>query len=119
MENDRKVIVIALDAPLRDSITFLLEAEGYEVTAHDHIPPWAEPVEARTSCAIVDEGALRGGDDIWARLGRVAEAFVMLVSGALVVPPSFSFMPVEKPLLGQSVVEAVARSIRSRSHRST
>jgi FixJ family two-component response regulator len=119
LKTNKNVLVVAPDTQLRRSITFLLEAEGYEVTAYDRVPASDMAPKPRRSCAIVDEAALADGEDIWDRLGRIAETLVMLVSSGVMPPTTFLVRPVEKPLLGQSLVEAVGKAIDALSDRST
>jgi len=119
LKSDNDVLVIAPDAQLRRSITFLLETEGYEVTAYDRVPAAGVAPKPVRACAIVDEAVLAEGGDIWDRLGRISDTLVMLVSRRVVPPDAFPVRLVEKPLLGQSLVEAVGRAIGTRSGRPT
>lgn len=111
LTKDGDVLVIAPDGQLRRSIAFLLEAEGYRISSHATVPMQAGyPAAGR--CAVIDEDALTDGEGLWPRLQRLASSFVMLSSGLLVPRPHFLMHSVEKPLLGQSLVEAVEAAIR-------
>ena len=117
LKKDGNVLVIAPDAQLRRSIAFLLETEGYRISSHAALPEQDSSVEAG-QCAVVDEGVLIENDaGRWDRLQRLASSFVMLTSGLWAPRPHFLVHSVEKPLLGQSLVEAVAAAIRAGGER--
>ncbi|NJR13471.1 MAG: hypothetical protein HC779_03505 [Phyllobacteriaceae bacterium] len=114
MDTERNVLVIAADATFRRSIAFLLEAEGYGVTAHASLHGAAAKGPARNHCAIIDEDAA-GGLEVWDRLQALADAIVVLFSRALELPRNLPghirVQIVEKPPLGQDLVLAVRAAL--------
>lgn len=119
MRREQNVLVIAPDAELRRSITFLLEAEGIDVTSRATIPPVIRISRPRRLCAIVDEEATQIGQDVWGRLHRLAGCVVVLLSRTLDPPSHILIQTVEKPLLGQDLVRAVRTAFVANSSTST
>lgn len=107
MRIDAKVLVIAPDKELRRSIAFLLEAEGYDVSAHEAVPLSDVTGTAHPRCAVVDEDATVGEPDAWDRLRSVADAIVLLRDRTRELPANLTIHTVEKPFLGQNLVQAV------------
>jgi FixJ family two-component response regulator len=104
VESHQSVLVVASNDTLRRSLTFVLEAEGYAVASHSHVPAQAEP---RSQCIVVDEDSLDRAKDVWDRLARLADAIVVLLSRTRELPAHIRVHAVEKPLLGKDLVEAV------------
>lgn len=114
MRIDAKVLVIAPDKDLRRSIAFLLEAEGYDVSAHATVPLPDAAETGRRHCAVVDEDATVGEPDAWDRLGSVADTIVLLRDRTRELPANLAIHTVEKPFLGQNLVLAVRSALLQR-----
>lgn len=113
MKSDRDVLVIASDAVLRRSLAFLLEAEGFDVTSSDGVPPVAEAPLVRARCAVVDDASVEE-PEFWARLATMAESVVLLLARVRDLPADLPVTTVEKPLLGGTLVEAVTALLAQR-----
>lgn len=55
-----RILVVALDADVRRSIEFALEAEGYRATALDSLPSLDFLRQNRFGCTVLDQRALVG-----------------------------------------------------------
>ena len=99
------MLVIARDKELRRSIAFLLEAEGFDVSAYESVPS-VGGIERRR-CAVVDEDATVGDSQAWDRLKEISETIVLLLDRTGELPSDPVVRAVEKPFLGQNLVQAV------------
>lgn len=104
------MLVIVPDAQLRRSVAFLLEAEGYAVHAFASLADADR--RAPVACAIVDEAAVTGGAPFWTGLAALALSSVILSSKGQPQPQQRGMRLVEKPLLGQRLVDAVQAACR-------
>lgn len=55
-----RLLVIAKSSDLQRSLVFALEAEGFEVTAHDEQPSISWLAEHPFDCAVVEQKSLTG-----------------------------------------------------------
>lgn len=107
------------DAPIRQSLRFVLEAEGYGVLSLDQLPSPTTPGpgnDAGFDCAVVDEDTIASLPGGWQRLRSSGLPLILLVDrlgdGAV-----DGVRSVQKPLLGSALIEAVRISLRDRDHR--
>lgn len=55
-----RILVVAPDNDIRQSLVFSFEAEGFEVTARDQLPTMAWQQQRRFDCTVLDQNALGG-----------------------------------------------------------
>jgi DNA-binding NtrC family response regulator len=55
-----RLLVVAPDSDLRESLVFSFEAEGFEVTARDELPSMSWMQQRRFDCTVLDQNALDG-----------------------------------------------------------
>lgn len=110
-----RILVVVPDAPIRQSLRFVLEAEGYGVLWLDQLPVTPMP-DPGYDCAVVDEDAIRSLPGGWQRLRDSGLPLVLLVDrledGAV-----DGVRSVRKPLLGSALVEAVRISLKEGGRR--
>ncbi len=104
-----RVLVVVPDAPIRQSILFVLETEGFAIVSLEQLP---EPAASDPGfdCAVVDEDAIRALPGWWKRLRGTGLPLVLLVDtlGDGAVDGARS---VRKPLLGSALVEAIRTAL--------
>ncbi len=114
MQPVKTVLVVVPAEELRRSIEFTLKAEGFEVDSHAEFGTvFVAPVRNGFSCAVVDEDAIAGAEQSLAQLAEMAgvsRPVVVLLDRISVLPGSFAFRQLPKPLLGPALVEAVTRT---------
>lgn len=110
-----RILVVVPDAPIRQSILFVLETEGFGIVSLEQLP---EPAASDPGfdCAVVDEDAIRALPGGWKRLRGTGLPLVLLVDrledGAV-----DGVRSVRKPLLGSALVEAIRAALGdSRRH---
>jgi hypothetical protein len=104
-----RILVVVPDAPIRQSILFVLETEGFGVLFLENLPE-AASADPGFDCAVVDEDAIRSLPGGWNRLRGTGMPLVLLVDrlgdGAV-----DGVRSVRKPLLGSALVEAIRTSL--------
>lgn len=110
-----RILVVVPDAPIRQSILFVLETEGFGVFSLENLPDSASD-DSGFDCAVVDEDAIRSLPGGWKRLRGTGMPLVVLVDrlddGAVEGARS-----VRKPLLGSALVEAIRTELGEGRHR--
>lgn len=107
------ILVVVPDRELRRSIEFALEAEGLVFCAHAELAAaLASPEAGAAACLIVDEDAIapsrNGAGNGLDGFGRPV---VLLVDRMRTVPRVPGIRVLNKPLLGERLIEIVAGSI--------
>jgi len=109
-----RILVVVPDAPIRQSILFVLETEGLAIVSLEQLP---EPTSSDPGfdCAVVDEDAIRSLPGGWSRLRGAGLPIVLLVDtlGDGAVGGARS---VRKPLLGSALVEAIRAALAEGRH---
>jgi DNA-binding response OmpR family regulator len=102
------ILVAAPGAELRQSIVFALEADGFEVDAHDTLGSAIAALGAsRSICLVVDENALGGHANGVGALRKVGLPVILLVDRMRTIPRLPRIKTLTKPLLGQRLIEMV------------
>jgi hypothetical protein len=103
-----RVLVVVPDAPIRQSLLFVLATEGYAVVDLEQLEETA--ADPGFECAVVDEDAIRSLPGGWKRLRDSGLPLVLLVDrledGAV-----DGVLSVRKPLLGSALIEAVRSAL--------
>jgi FixJ family two-component response regulator len=108
LDSRRTVLVVVPDNDLRRSLSYLLEAEGLSVLAYERLDQAiGGPASDTFHCAVVDEDAIEGHDLGWLALSEIAVPIVILWNRLRSVPENIVAAVLDKPLLGQRVVDAV------------
>jgi hypothetical protein len=95
------ILVAAPGAELRQSIVFALEADGFEVEAHDTLgSAIAAAAAARPICFVVDENALDGHRNGALALQKFGLPVILLVDRLRAIPRLGRIKTLIKPLLG-------------------
>lgn len=111
------LLLVDQDAAVADALRFQLETEGYEVeTFRDAAAVLAALIPDRPSCLVVDfDLPDMDGPTLLRRLrGRGLTLPAVLVSSQLAARDSACTAPViQKPLMADELVTAVARAMRA------
>lgn len=109
-----RILVVVPDAPIRQSILFVLETEGLDIVSLEQLPE-AAASDPGFDCAVVDEDAIRSMAGGWGRLRGTGLPIVLLVDrlGDGAVDGARS---VRKPLLGSALVDAVRAALADGRH---
>ncbi|MFB9951731.1 transcriptional regulator [Rhizobium puerariae] len=107
-----KIIVIAPDLGLRQSLTFALEVEGYQVEAH---ASWGKNYAPSKSalCIIVDDQVLRFRNDALQFLLHSGHAVILLTDGLSPPLENSPGQTLTKPFDGAALVGMVKRFART------
>lgn len=103
-----KIIVIAPDLALRQSLTFALEVEGYQVEAHASWTKGCVPV-APVLCMIFDDQILRGRGGARQYLLDPAHPVILLTDGISPLVENNPGFTLVKPFDGADLVGLVKR----------
>lgn len=104
------ILVIASDPTFRQSLGFVLEAEGCRVDLAGQLPAAEEMVDeelSRYDCIVVDDKSVGAKPGDLTKLRILGKPVVLLVNQLQEVAEEFHIRLVEKPLLGRTLVEAV------------
>lgn len=102
-----RLLIIAPDDDLRRSLTFALEAEGYSVTALADAGSAHVVGSGHFACTVVDQAALAGTEASIRAFCAAAKPVVLLSNASLPLVPWDGVSVVEKPMLGESLSQAV------------
>lgn len=106
-----RLLVIAPDDDLRRSLAFALEAEGYAVTALADTDSAHVIGNGHYACTIVDQAALAGTEAAIRAFCAAAQPVVLLSNASVTCLPWDGVSVVEKPMLGESLSQAVQRAL--------
>jgi FixJ family two-component response regulator len=106
------IIVIAPDLGLRQSLTFALEVEGYQVEAYDSWGKGRVPVTP-VRCMIVDDQILRGHHDLRQELLASGHAIILLTDGMSPPMENNPWLTLTKPFDGADLVDLVKHVARA------
>ena len=108
-----RVLVIAPDLELRDSVAFSLGAHGYQVVAVSHMQDAG--TDDQFDCFLIDEPALGAASDAWQSFGA-GKTPVLLMAYSQAARGQTGFQGiVDKPLRGEDVVQAVFGAISAKA----
>ena len=112
MPLDAKILIVASDPSIRQSLRFVLEAEGCDVRAVELLPS-LDAVRAGYDCIVVDRS------DSWKNglppaLAAFGKPVILLVDYRQDVAEEGDLRFVEKPLLGRTLVDAVHGALARR-----
>lgn len=112
MSPHHTILVVVPDDDLRRSIIFALESEGFGLSVTSQLPALSDcPQVSAVDCIVVDENAIDVRSGGWERLGSLGRPAILLIDTLREIPPEFAHTAVMKPLLGSSLVDAVANSL--------
>lgn len=109
MPNRARIIVVSPEPAVQVSLCFMLEVEGYAVRALDTLGD-AVILGENCDCAVVDHKAISKSRRT-NELAVLAWPIVLLVDRKIDFSVQDDICIVEKPLLGNAVVEAVRTAI--------
>ncbi|GAB1583815.1 hypothetical protein [Phyllobacterium phragmitis] len=104
------ILVVASDPTFRQSLGFVLEAEGCRVDLAGQLPPPDDAMDAKLGgydCVVVDDRSIGEKPGDLAKLRILGKPVVLLVNHLQEVAEGFPIRLVEKPLLGRTLVDAV------------
>jgi FixJ family two-component response regulator len=100
--------VIAPEDDLQRSVSFLIEAEGFEVALYKNLSEaMASPAAAHAACAIIDSKTISDLQELRAHVGLFQRPVILLVERPGRLPALPRCMTLTKPFLGPALVEAV------------
>lgn len=112
MPLDARILIVASDPSFRQSLRFVLEAEGCDVHAVEHLPS-ADALAAGYDCIVVDRS------DSWKSglppaLAALGKPLILLVDYRQDIAEEGELRFVEKPLLGRTLIDAVHGALARR-----
>lgn len=114
MASNATIIVVAPDRGFRRSLEFALEAEGFAVDGHPFLAVAEVSISAlATGCAVIDEDAIEDKRLSWDSLRRFSTPIILLVAQSQNLPDLAGICTVEKPVMGNALIEAVRKAITS------
>ncbi|GGB08436.1 hypothetical protein GCM10011491_40580 [Brucella endophytica] len=99
------ILVVAADSAFRQSLGFVLEAEGHRVEVAGQLPHPDDII--RYGCIVADDRAVAAKPGDLPALSTLGRPVVLLVNHAEGTVVGHPVRLVEKPLLGRTLVEAV------------
>ena len=100
-----KILVVAPDPAFRQSLCFVLEAEGYRIRSLQGLPTALGAADA-FDCAVIDDAA-NASLQAWLTLAGAGRPVVLLVDQIKHGCGYEGIRYVEKPMLGNTLIEAV------------
>lgn len=104
------VLIVAPDRTFRESLAFLLEAEGCHVRQLVALPPASSPM-GLLDCVVVDDAAFAQDREALSRWRELRCPIILLTDCRRDAPNAEYIQVVEKPILGAALVEAVRSAI--------
>jgi DNA-binding response OmpR family regulator len=100
-----RILIVASDPSFRQSLRFVLEAEGCDVHAVERLPS-ADALPADYDCIVVDRSdSWRNG--LPPELAALGKPLILLVDYRQDMAEEGELRFVEKPLLGRTLIDAV------------
>lgn len=113
MIGPKVVAIVAADEPLRRSLAFLLEIEGYRTMSHSLLTKGLRRIATMpTDCVIVDAD-IAGFREAERDLRSLGVPLILLTSGS--ARPIPHAIRLQKPVLGQALLDIVASAIQGRA----
>ena len=109
-----RILVIAPELDMRDSLQFVLEAEGYEVTQRPRIDFDGPLADTSYDVTVIDHRALAGPEHRAIQYCDSHGPVVLLSSRPISWLMEHVAQHVEKPVVGDSVVAAVHSALLQR-----
>lgn len=100
-----KILVVAPDSAFRQSLCFVLEAEGYRIRSLQALPTTLGAADT-FDCAVIDDAA-NASLQAWLTLAGARRPVVLLVDQIRDGGSYEGVRYIEKPMLGNTLVEAV------------
>lgn len=113
LESAIDVLVVAADPALRQSIVFLLEADGMEVAAFAG-PGAALAASLTARCVVIDERDIAASPAAAAPVFRLASHAVLLRDAPRPVLEPEAAVVLTKPLLGPRLIDAIRATMARR-----
>jgi FixJ family two-component response regulator len=109
MSLGRRLLIVAPDTDLRQSLEFMLEADGYEVVSY----PTIEAVQflERFDCTILDHRAIAPPIEAVMAFCRLAIPVILLAGTPVPWLEEMVFCLVQKPLLGGPLLAAIESAL--------
>lgn len=105
------LLLVAPDADLRESLAFVLDAEGFSVTARTALPARSWLAGNRFGCTIVDQKAFEGEDYEAIAFCIKAHPVVLMAERPHPWLAEWVVKSVQLPLRGHEVAAAVAEAM--------
>ena len=102
-----RLLVVASDPDVRRSLVFALEAEGFEVTERDALPPLSWTSDHRFDCTVLDQRVLKGEAYESLAFCIRAHPVVLLAARPLAWLVEWVAQIVETPVIEDALVNAV------------
>ncbi|MHB1103337.1 MAG: hypothetical protein ACYC0C_11315 [Devosia sp.] len=109
----KQVLIVAPDAEFSRSLEFVLEAEGYMITAKPDLEAALSLRDAHFDCTVLDQAAAAGPAMDVIHFCGVARPVILLSNTSLPWLSNWVAGVVEKPMLGQALAAAVRRAVVS------
>ena len=114
MAANASIIVVAPDRGFRRSVEFALEAEGFTVGGYPFLAVAEISIAAPTTCcAVIDEDAIEDKLHSWNSLRGLSKPVILLAARPQSLPESTGMCIVEKPVVGNALIEAVKTAMVS------
>lgn len=110
------ILIVAPDPDFRQSLGFVLEAEGCEVHLTGRLPAEADPAAAY-DCTIVDDKSLPKRPERC--IERLPRPLIILVNRLPAMSSDDSVRLVEKPILGNGLIDTVRASLHAATNKPT
>lgn len=105
-----RLLVVAVDADVRRSLTFAFEAEGFTVTALDRLPLQSWTHANRFDCTILDQRILKGPRHESIAFCIGAHPVVLLAAEPLGWLVEWVWQVVETPVVEDALLRAVSQA---------
>lgn len=116
MPINAKILVVAPDPAFRRSLAFVLETEGCRVDVAEHLTD-LDGLSRRYDCLVVDHRSLPKMTDSGTALAGAQIPVIALASHSQDMVARGFARVLEKPLLGQTLIEAVCEALKREPRR--